>query len=66
MFALQVAEVNAGLLEVVVTVHADADAVIVVVWTLALQVAEVDVELYTKINGSLIAVRSTASVSWIK
>ena len=51
MLALQVAEVNAGLLEVVVTVHADADAVIVVVWTLVLQVAEVDVELYSKING---------------
>ena len=66
MLALQVAEVNAGLLEVVVTVHADADAVIVVVWTLALQVAEVDVELYTKINGSLLAVKNTMSVSWIK
>ena len=46
--------------------HAGADAVIVVVWTLALQVAEVDVELYTKINGSLVAVRDKMSVSWIK
>jgi len=58
--------VELELLEVVVTVHADTDTVIVVVWTLALQVAEVDVELYAKINGSLLAVRNRMSVNWIK